>query len=63
MLTWLEQLCRENNWEKIGLGVWPENISAITAYKKLGFTQANALLPSRSSPGLMYLAMYRDVGE
>ena len=63
MLTWLEQLCRENNWKKIGLGVWPENIRAINAYKKLGFTQANALLPSRSIPGLMYLAMYRDVGE
>ena len=63
MLSWLEQLCRENNWEKIGLGVWPENIRAITAYKKLGFTQANELLPSRSIPGLMYLAMYRDVGE
>jgi len=63
MLTWLEQLCRENNWKKIGLGVWPENIRAITAYKKLGFTQANELLPSRSIPGLMYLAMYRDVGE
>jgi len=63
MLTWLEQLCRENNWKKIGLGVWPENFRAITAYKKLGFTQANELLPSRSIPGLMYLAMYRDVGE
>ena len=63
MLTWLEQLCRENNWKKIGLGVWPDNLRAIAAYKKLGFTQANALLPSRSIPGLMYLAMYRDVGE
>jgi RimJ/RimL family protein N-acetyltransferase len=63
MLTWLEQLCRENNWKKIGLGVWPENIRAITAYKKLGFTQVDALLPSRSIPGLMYLPMYRDVRE
>jgi len=63
MLTWLEQLCRENNWKKIGLGVWPENIRAITAYEKLGFTRADALLPSRSIPGLMYLPMYRDVRE
>ena len=63
MLTWLEQLCRENNWKKIGLGVWPENIRAIAAYKKLGFTEAQELLPSRSIPGLMYLAMYRNVGE
>jgi ribosomal protein S18 acetylase RimI-like enzyme len=63
MLNWLEQLCIEKKWEKIGLGVWPDNLRAISAYKKLGFTQGKALLPSRSIPGLMYLAMYRDVGE
>ena len=63
MLNWLEQLCAENSWEKIGLGVWPDNLRAISAYKKLGFTEAEKLLPSRSIPGLMYLAMYRNVGE
>ena len=63
MLNWLEQLCVEKNWEKIGLGVWPDNLRAISAYKKLGFTEAEKLLPSRSIPGLMYLAMYRNVGE
>jgi GNAT superfamily N-acetyltransferase len=51
MLNWLVQLCAENNWEKIGLGV----------YKKLGFTQADKPLPSRSIPGLMYLAMYYEI--
>ena len=63
MLNWLEQLCVEKKWEKIGLGVWPDNLRAISAYKKLGFTEAEKLLPSRSIPGLMYLAMYRNVGE
>lgn len=63
MLNWVEQLCIENNWQKIGLGVWPENLRARAAYKKLGFTEAEKLLPSRSIPGLMYLAMYRNVGE
>ena len=63
MLNWLEQLCIEKKWEKIGLGVWPDNLRAISAYKKLGFTEAEKLLPSRSIPGLMYLAMYRNVGE
>jgi ribosomal protein S18 acetylase RimI-like enzyme len=63
MLNWLEQLCIEKKWEKLGLGVWPDNLRAISAYKKLGFTEAEKLLPSRSIPGLMYLAMYRDVGE
>jgi ribosomal protein S18 acetylase RimI-like enzyme len=63
MLNWLEQLCIEKKWEKIGLGVWPDNLRAISAYKKLGFTEAEKLLPSRSIPGLMYLAMYRNAGE
>ena len=63
MLNWLEQLCIEKKWEKIGLGVWPDNLRAISAYKKLGFTEAEKLLPSRSIPGLMYLAMYRNIGE
>lgn len=63
MLNRLEQLCIEKKWEKIGLGVWPDNLRAISAYKKLGFTEAEKLLPSRSIPGLMYLAMYRNVGE
>ena len=63
MLNWVEQLCIEKKWEKIGLGVWPDNLRAIAAYKKLGFTEAEKLLPSRSIPDLMYLAMYRNVGE
>ena len=63
MLNWVEQLCIEKKWKKIGLGVWPDNLRAISAYKKLGFTEAEKLLPSRSIPGLMYLAMYRNVGE
>ena len=61
MLDWVEQLCAENNWEKIGLGVWPENLRARQAYKKLGFTEADKPLPSRSIPGLMYLAMYLQI--
>lgn len=63
MLNWVEQLCIENNWKRIGLGVWPENLRARAAYKKLGFTEAEKLLPSRSIPGQMYLAMYRNIGE
>ena len=63
MLNWVEQLCIEKKWKKKGLGVWPDNLRAIAAYKKLGFTEAEKLLPSRSIPGLMYLAMYRNVGE
>jgi len=63
MLNWVEQLCIENKWEKIGLGVWPDNLRAIAAYKKLGFTNTEKLLPSRSGPGLMYLAMYFEIAQ
>jgi len=63
MLNWVEQLCFENNWQKIGLGVWPENLRARAAYKKLGFIEADKPLPSRSIPGQMYLAMYRNIGQ
>jgi RimJ/RimL family protein N-acetyltransferase len=61
MLNWVEQLCIENNWKRIGLGVWPENLRARAAYKKLGFIEADKPLPSRSIPGQMYLAMYRNI--
>ena len=61
MLNWVEGLCAESNWKKVGLGVWPENLRAIAAYKKLGFTQADKPLPSRSIPDLMYLAMYYEI--
>ena len=63
MLNWVEQLCIENNWKRIGLGVWPENLRARAAYKKLGFTEAEKLLPSRSIPGQMYLAMYFEIAQ
>ena len=61
MLDWVINLSNENNWQVIGLGVWPENLRARSAYKKLGFVEADKPLPSRSKPGQMYLGMYRQV--
>ena len=61
MLDWVMKLSKENNWQMIGLGVWPENLRAKRAYKKLGFVEADKPLPSRSKPGQMYLGMYRQV--
>ncbi|CAB4905629.1 unannotated protein [freshwater metagenome] len=63
MLDWVESLCFDNNWEKIGLGVWPENKRAISAYIKLGFVAGSEPMPSRSIPGEMYLPMFKDVGS
>lgn len=62
MAQWVYELCRKNGWEKIGLGVWPDNKAAIAVYLKLGFIAADALMPSRSIPGLMYLPMYKSIG-
>jgi RimJ/RimL family protein N-acetyltransferase len=62
MAQWVYELCRKNGWQKIGLGVWPDNKHAIAVYLKLGFVAADSLLPSRSIPGLMYLPMYKSIG-
>ena len=62
MAQWVYELCRKNGWEKIGLGVWPDNKTAIAVYLKLGFVAADSLLPSRSIPGLMYQPMYKSIG-
>ena len=61
MLEWVVKLSKENQWQIIGLGVWPENLRARSAYKKLGFVEADKPLPSRSKPGQMYLGMYLKV--
>ncbi|NDF56818.1 MAG: GNAT family N-acetyltransferase [Actinobacteria bacterium] len=62
MAEWVYNLCREKGWQKIGLGVWPDNKNAIAVYLKLGFELANGLMPSRSIPGLMYQPMYKCIG-
>jgi RimJ/RimL family protein N-acetyltransferase len=62
MAQWVYELCRKNGWQKIGLGVWPDNKAAIAVYLKLGFVAADSLLPSRSIPGLMYQPMYKSIG-
>jgi RimJ/RimL family protein N-acetyltransferase len=61
MLSEIDKFCIENNWQRQGLGVWPENKRAITAYLKLGFTAGNKPIPSRSKPGQLYLPMYRNL--
>ena len=61
MLEWVVKLSKENQWQIIGLGVWPENLRARSAYKKLGFVEADKPLPSRSKPGQMYLGMYLKI--
>lgn len=61
MLSWVDNLARDKNWQKIGLGVWPDNKRAISAYQKLGFIADEQLMPSRSIPGLLYQPMFRVI--
>ena len=61
MLRKIDEFCLEKNWQKQGLGVWPENERAIAAYRKLGFTSGSGPIPSRSKPGQLYLPMYRNL--
>lgn len=61
MLDWVDQLAERNSWQRVGLGVWPDNDRAIKAYKKLGFIPGDQLMPSRSIPGLLYLPMFRNI--
>ena len=63
MMDWVIKLSQENEWQIIGLGVWPENLRARSAYKKLGFVEADKPLPSRSKPGQMYLGMYLKITQ
>jgi RimJ/RimL family protein N-acetyltransferase len=63
MLDWVIEKSLTQGWQVIGLGVWPENLRARSAYKKLGFVEAQKPLPSRSLPGQMYLGMYRQVNQ
>jgi len=62
MLDWIDQLASKKNWHRMGLGVWPDNKQAISAYEKLGFVAGGEPMPSRSIPGLLYLPMFRDIG-
>ena len=62
MAEWVYTLCKEKGWQKIGLGVWPDNKNAIAVYLKLGFELADTLMPSRPIPGLMYQPMYKSIG-
>ena len=61
MNNWIDEIANQKQWQRIGLGVWPDNLRAIKAYEKLGFVKEAKLMPSRSIPDLMYQPMFRMV--
>jgi len=46
-------------WGVQGLGVWVDNLSAITAYQNIGFVNVGEPQPSTSQPGKFYQRMIR----
>jgi RimJ/RimL family protein N-acetyltransferase len=63
MLAWLDGVARQRGWQRIGLGVWPENTPAIAVWERLGFVAHGGPLPSSRRPGQLYLAMRRELAS
>ena len=63
MIDWLDGVSCERRWVRQGLGVWPENIRAISVWERLGFEAYGTPQPSRRRPGQVYVAMRRDVPD
>jgi GNAT superfamily N-acetyltransferase len=61
MIARLDEICRENGWSSQGLGVWPDNVRAISSYQRLGFVIGGEPRPSRRRPGQMYIPMFRSL--
>lgn len=63
MVDWLDGVSVQRDWCRQGLGVWPENIRAISVWERLGFEVYGAPQPSRRRPGQVYVAMRREVPD
>jgi RimJ/RimL family protein N-acetyltransferase len=61
MVEWLDALSLQREWVRQGLGVWPENIRAVSVWERLGFEIYGTPQPSRRRPGQVYVAMRREV--
>ena len=61
MIERLDEICRKEGWNSQGLGVWPNNEVAISAYTKSGFAKQGEPKPSRSKPGQLYQMMVREL--
>ncbi len=57
MFTFIDQ--QNKDWKIQGLGVWTDNLSAISAYEKLGFVKMGEDTESTRKPGKFYQRMIR----
>ena len=59
MINQLDEICRSKGWTRQGLGVWPENERAISAYERNGFVKDGPLQQSRRRPDQKFQQMLR----
>ena len=63
MIAQLDKICRKRGWRVQGLGVWPDNETAIRAYLSCGFAKHSEPLASRTRPGQKYQLMVRNLPD
>jgi len=59
LFDYVDAHARDEGWLVQGLGVWTHNVSALSAYERLGFTKRGAERSSTSHPGWSYQRMIR----
>ena len=59
MINQLDEISRSKGWTRQGLGVWPENERAISAYERNGFVKDGPLQQSRRRPDQKFQQMLR----
>ena len=60
LFRFIDEHASEKGWQRQGLGVWADNLTAINSYKSLGFNFAGEKMLGNSS-GKFFQHMVRDV--
>ncbi|MBM3691421.1 MAG: GNAT family N-acetyltransferase [Actinobacteria bacterium] len=60
LLNWLIELCKQNNWSTLALGVFETNTSAILSYERLGFHKVGIKKPS-SRANTFFIIMAQEI--
>lgn len=63
MFAYVDKHAESRDWQIQGLGVWIDNLAAISAYKKLGFVEMGEPQMSTRKPGLFYQRMIRKTPQ
>jgi RimJ/RimL family protein N-acetyltransferase len=61
MMSFVDEFCQKQGWQRQGLGVFTENIHAIKAYERFGYEIIGDAQPSRKIPGRKFVAMFKNL--